>query len=135
MAADTPIPDEPHRRSLRWDDWLVRRISARRVRVTSPEGYVDVTMGRGATVADATDAAASAVKCGDAAWTPVPTRAGGRTWTDEDRVASGLTKLVVWLSPEAEAGRRALTKHFGSARAAAEYAFTQVPPPPPKTGA
>lgn len=135
MAADTPIPDEPHRRSLRWDDWLVRRTSPRRVRVTSPHGYVDVAMGRGATVADATDLAASEIESGRAAWTPLPPRSGGRTRTKAERAATGLNRVEVWFSGEAMTALGPLVEHFGSVRAALEYAVTHAPHPQPKAGA
>ena len=128
MAASTPIPDKPHPRSLRWEDWLVRRIGPRKVRVISPHGYLDVTMGRGAIVSDATGEAAHLVETGAARWTPLPSRSG-ESRAHVERQAAGLTRVEVYLSPEAT---DALARHMdrlGSRRAAIEWALMMAPNP------
>ena len=129
MGASTPIPDKPHPRSLRWEDWLVRRITARKVRVTSPHGYVDVALGKGAVVSDATDLAATLVRGGEARWTPLPSRSGPSGGATAAR-ASGLRRVEAYLSPEADAARKRLVERLGSTRAALEWALTRAPSPP-----
>lgn len=58
-------------------------------------------------------------------------RPSGRTRTQAEREAKGLTRLPsVYLSPEAEAGRAILAARLGSTKAAIEWALTMAPMPP-----
>lgn len=125
---DSPIPDTRHSRSIRSSGgWLVRRISARLIRVTSDAGYIDVAIGKGATADQACELAQYEARHGS--WEPLPRR-GGPSGPSRSRAAlkaAGLRYVESWVSPEASASFDRLKAHLGSGRAALEWALTHAP--------
>lgn len=124
------VPDTAHPRGIRWAGWLVRRVSARKVRVTGEKGYVDVRLGPGAEASDATALAAIEVSEGRAAWTPVHKASGRSGGASAARAPqSGVLRVEAYLGEEASAALATLRARLGSNRAALEWALTHAPPP------
>ena len=127
------IPDKPHPRAIRTaTGWLVRRTTTRTVRVTSDFGYIDVRLGAGATLDDATRLADTAIVKGTP-WTRVPKVSGPSGGSSAARAPdSGLKRVEAYLRPEAADALARLMRHpeLTSARAAIEWALTHTPPKP-----
>ena len=117
MTIDRPVPPRPHPRAIRSSGgWLVRRLTLATVRVTSPDGYLDVPWRGLALCSDLTNLAAHAVERG-ATWTPVRRPSGPSGPTTPHRDRSG-ERLDVYLGAEASRCLTRLVQRLGGTRRA-----------------